>query len=334
MRTDRSRPRHPPSCRVFIGNIDPSVTVEEIERLFEPFGKVLEPIRMHKGYSFVQYDNTESAEQAIRENNGYMLGGKPIDVQLAKGTAGDKKAAAQQETLGKRKHEEDHRDYYDRRSPQQYGVVQQPPVKRYREQNPAPPLPRPGDASIPIFIITSALENYAQYIQNTLTQHNLHSNIVNLNKTTEAYFTSQAFFSRIAHERYVLVIQQKNEQNRDVAFRAILPDGSSPGFADTPLTDVIQFINGQPNPPVLPILPPSIPLHSHIDPPHPYAPPTQYEDPQLSSMLLSIMEQLKPEYQNQHVPPLQYNYAPPPTNDDVTSLMNTLSHLAGRKQYQ
>jgi RNA recognition motif-containing protein len=29
------RRRHPTNCRVFIGNIDPSVTTEEIERIFE-----------------------------------------------------------------------------------------------------------------------------------------------------------------------------------------------------------------------------------------------------------------------------------------------------------
>lgn len=151
--------RHPPSCRVFIGNIDPSVTTEEIERLFEPFGKVVEPVRMHKGYSFVQYDNIASAEAAIRQINGYVIGGKPIDVQLAKGTAGDKKAALQQkdQQLGKRKHD----DYYNRQSPPQYGAVQPPPMKRYREDNLG--APRPGEASIPIFIISSGL----MYVKNS-----------------------------------------------------------------------------------------------------------------------------------------------------------------------
>jgi hypothetical protein len=54
--------------------------------------------------------------------------------------------------------------------------------------------------------------------------------IINLAKPNELFFTSQPFFQLIENERYVLVIQQNNEQNRDVAFRAILPDGSSPGL--------------------------------------------------------------------------------------------------------
>lgn len=152
--------RLPPSCRVFIGNIDPSVTTEEIEHIFENYGKIMEPVRMHKGYTFVQYDNTESAERAIRENKGLMLGGKPIDAQLAKGGQAERQRASEQ-TLGKRKYEDDnYRDNYNRgadnyrpRSPQYSNA---PPQKRFRDQQP------PEPQYIPIYIVSTNMR-YASF---------------------------------------------------------------------------------------------------------------------------------------------------------------------------
>lgn len=160
--------RYPPSCRVFIGNIDPSVTLEDIEQLFDGYGKVLEPIRMHKGYAFVQYDNTDSAESAIRERNGTVLGGKPIDVQLARGggTVEKKHDRHTDSSLGKRRHEDDRdRDYYQRSPPpSQYSSSQQPAQKRFRDTPQETSIvPRGGDVigpppSIPIFITSSNLK--------------------------------------------------------------------------------------------------------------------------------------------------------------------------------
>jgi hypothetical protein len=80
----RTHKRHPSSGRVFIQNIDPSICEEEIEKLFEMYGKITEPIRIYKGYSFVQYDNMDSAEQAVGKNNGISLGNRTIDVKLAR----------------------------------------------------------------------------------------------------------------------------------------------------------------------------------------------------------------------------------------------------------
>lgn len=156
----RNKSRYPPSCRVFIGNIDPSVHTDDIQRVFEAFGAVLEPIRMHKGYAFVQYDNTESAESAIRERHGMMLGGKPIDVQLAKGGAA---AAAnhdnfkRNEVLGKRRQDDDY-DHRRSSSPPHYN--NQPNPKRFRED--PPPTRAPGgpdyNPAIPVYIINSSMK--------------------------------------------------------------------------------------------------------------------------------------------------------------------------------
>jgi RNA recognition motif-containing protein len=101
---------------------------------------------MHKGYTFIQYDNVESAEQAIRECKGYVLGGKPIDCQLAKGGQN----AQRNENLGKRKHE-DERENFRSRSPQYSGP---PPQKRLREDE----LPAKPANAIPIYILSPALK--------------------------------------------------------------------------------------------------------------------------------------------------------------------------------
>lgn len=51
-------------------------------------------------------------------------------------------------------------------------------------------------------------------------------------------------------ERFTIFIKKKNELEQTIAFRAFNLDGTTPGFADTPIQDVIQYINlnreGQP----------------------------------------------------------------------------------------
>jgi hypothetical protein len=99
-----------------------------------------------------------------------MLGGKPIDAQLAKGGQAERQRASEQQTLGKRKYEdENYRDNYNRgadnyrpRSPQYSNA---PPQKRFRDQQP-PPEPQ----FIPIYIVSTNMR-YAsfQHINNVVT---------------------------------------------------------------------------------------------------------------------------------------------------------------------
>lgn len=77
----QSRPgdKFPPNTRVFIGNVDNAhVTKADLRNIFEKYGKLQEEPRLHKGFAFVQYDNTKSAEEAIKNENGRLLGNKRI----------------------------------------------------------------------------------------------------------------------------------------------------------------------------------------------------------------------------------------------------------------
>ncbi len=71
--------KYPPSCRLFIGNIDNSVVTKQLLRdIFEKYGQIQEDIRLHKGYAFIQYDNETSALAAIAGENDRQLGIKRI----------------------------------------------------------------------------------------------------------------------------------------------------------------------------------------------------------------------------------------------------------------
>ncbi len=68
-----------PGCRIFLGNL-PSVKTskEELERIFSKYGKIVEDIVLRKSFGFIQFDNPESAANAIREENGRTIGGMRI----------------------------------------------------------------------------------------------------------------------------------------------------------------------------------------------------------------------------------------------------------------
>lgn len=101
---------------------------------------------------------------------------------------------------------------------------------------------------IPIFNTNRQLENYANQVIETLQNNQQKSpftikcHLINLTRDTDSYLKSPQFLTRIQDDRFVIVIQPRNQDEQTVAFRAILPDGSSPGFADTPIVDVLSFI--------------------------------------------------------------------------------------------
>ena len=48
-----------------------------VETMFGSFGKIL-GVSLHKSYGFVQFDNEESANEAVRANNGKTVHGLRI----------------------------------------------------------------------------------------------------------------------------------------------------------------------------------------------------------------------------------------------------------------
>ncbi|MBN3296281.1 RBM14 protein, partial [Amia calva] len=77
----RGRPLH--SSMVFVGNLSGMCTAEDLQELFQTFGKVLECDKV-KGYAFVHMENKEDALQAIEALHGTSFKGRPLSVELSK----------------------------------------------------------------------------------------------------------------------------------------------------------------------------------------------------------------------------------------------------------
>lgn len=64
--------------RVFIGNMpSDKVTRLDMEKLFEPYGKLL-GVSLHKSYGFVQYEKEEEAKKAVEAMHGHNLHGQVL----------------------------------------------------------------------------------------------------------------------------------------------------------------------------------------------------------------------------------------------------------------
>ncbi|XP_030636710.1 RNA-binding protein 14b isoform X1 [Chanos chanos] len=77
----RGRPLH--STKVFVGNLSGMCTTEDLQELFQTFGKVLECDKV-KGYAFVHMENKEDALRAIEALHGTSFKGRPLSVELSK----------------------------------------------------------------------------------------------------------------------------------------------------------------------------------------------------------------------------------------------------------
>lgn len=80
--TNKTDPRSLNS-RVFIGNLNTLlVTKADVEAIFSKYGKVV-GCSVHKGYAFVQYANERNARAAVAGEDGRMIVGQVLDINLA-----------------------------------------------------------------------------------------------------------------------------------------------------------------------------------------------------------------------------------------------------------
>ncbi|XP_069015007.1 heterogeneous nuclear ribonucleoproteins C1/C2 isoform X2 [Embiotoca jacksoni] len=80
--TNKTDPRSLNS-RVFIGNLNTLlVTKADVEAIFSKYGKVV-GCSVHKGYAFVQYANERNARAAVNGEDGRMIVGQVLDINLA-----------------------------------------------------------------------------------------------------------------------------------------------------------------------------------------------------------------------------------------------------------
>ncbi|XP_073347229.1 heterogeneous nuclear ribonucleoproteins C1/C2 isoform X9 [Pagrus major] len=80
--TNKTDPRSLNS-RVFIGNLNTLlVTKGDVEAIFSKYGKIV-GCSVHKGYAFVQYANERNARAAVGGEDGRMIVGQVLDINLA-----------------------------------------------------------------------------------------------------------------------------------------------------------------------------------------------------------------------------------------------------------
>ncbi|KAI5616331.1 heterogeneous nuclear ribonucleoproteins C1/C2 [Silurus asotus] len=80
--TNKTDPRSLNS-RVFIGNLNTMlVTKADVEAIFSKYGKIV-GCSVHKGYAFVQFSNERNARAAVAGEDGRMVVGQVLDINLA-----------------------------------------------------------------------------------------------------------------------------------------------------------------------------------------------------------------------------------------------------------
>jgi len=76
---------------IYVGNLNYALTEDELKEVFEELGNVVSvkiikdrETGKSKGFGFVEYDNEESAQQAIEEMNGAEVMGRRLKVNKAR----------------------------------------------------------------------------------------------------------------------------------------------------------------------------------------------------------------------------------------------------------
>ncbi len=74
---------NPPNTRIFIRNLPPKVTDDDLNMLFSKCGKI-EEIIIKNNFAFIEYSTVQSSLNAIRNFNNYNFHGIKIVVEQAK----------------------------------------------------------------------------------------------------------------------------------------------------------------------------------------------------------------------------------------------------------
>uniref|UniRef100_A0A8C6RQK2 Heterogeneous nuclear ribonucleoprotein C-like n=1 Tax=Nannospalax galili TaxID=1026970 RepID=A0A8C6RQK2_NANGA len=124
------------NSRVFIGNLNTLVVKKsDVEAIFSKYGKIV-GCSVHKGFAFVQYVNERNARAAVAGEDGRMIAGQVLDINLAaepkvnRGKAGVKRSAAEMYGSSFDLDYDFQRDYYDRMYSYPTRVPPPPPIAR------------------------------------------------------------------------------------------------------------------------------------------------------------------------------------------------------------
>ncbi len=84
-REERTNNGQTETNRIFIGNVSPSTSIEEIVQEFKAFGEIKDSYKPEgKNFAFITFANGEEAQKAISEMNGKEIAGQMIEVNLAR----------------------------------------------------------------------------------------------------------------------------------------------------------------------------------------------------------------------------------------------------------
>ena len=79
------------SKKLYVGSLPYTWTVEQLEELFKPFGRVQstaivsdQVTRKSKGFGFIEMESEEAAKKAMEGLNGKEIEGRPLSVREAK----------------------------------------------------------------------------------------------------------------------------------------------------------------------------------------------------------------------------------------------------------
>ncbi|XP_047242594.1 heterogeneous nuclear ribonucleoproteins C1/C2 isoform X2 [Girardinichthys multiradiatus] len=129
--TNKTDP-HSLNSRVFIGNLNTLlVTKADVEAIFSKYGKIV-GCSIHKGYAFVQFSNERNARAAVAGEDGRMIVGQVLDINLAgepkpRRSKTLKRSAADMYSSSFDLDYDFQRDYYDRMYPYQSRLPPPPP---------------------------------------------------------------------------------------------------------------------------------------------------------------------------------------------------------------
>ncbi|KAK2117870.1 hypothetical protein P7K49_004757 [Saguinus oedipus] len=133
--TNKTDPRSMNS-RVFTGNLNTLVVKKsDVEAIFSKYGKIV-GCSVHKGFAFIQYVNERNARASVAGEDGRMIVGQVLDINLAaepkvnRGKAGVKRSAAEMYGSSFDWDYDFQRDYYDRMYSYPARVPPPPPIAR------------------------------------------------------------------------------------------------------------------------------------------------------------------------------------------------------------
>jgi len=72
-------------AKLFVGNLSYQLTEDELKQTFQSYGSIKEvKLLQTKGFGFVEFESSESAQKALEELNGKELKGRKMRVEMAK----------------------------------------------------------------------------------------------------------------------------------------------------------------------------------------------------------------------------------------------------------